>query len=194
MNKQGFWEGAMGAVTVNGKSVGLNNRTAILDTGPSRAALASSRSELTVCRHDADRRPAGRRDGHPRRHPRRQVGRQRRVHGPVHDDGPRRPRLRRRRVRHRPARPRLPAGQPGRPDGRLPVGHQRRPDRRQPAVARRRRLPQERLPGDRHRHGPHRPRARQERLSPPRALHTSHPLALILISISHPPPPSSTSS
>ena len=33
VNKQGFWEGSMTAVTVNGQSTGLSGRTAILDTG-----------------------------------------------------------------------------------------------------------------------------------------------------------------
>jgi len=33
VNTQGFWEGAMGAVTVNGNDLGLDGRTAILDTG-----------------------------------------------------------------------------------------------------------------------------------------------------------------
>lgn len=32
-NTQGFWEGAMDAITVNGTSTGLTGRTAILDTG-----------------------------------------------------------------------------------------------------------------------------------------------------------------
>ncbi|KAG1747106.1 acid protease [Suillus paluster] len=33
VNQQGFWEGAMDAITVNGQSSGLTGRTAILDTG-----------------------------------------------------------------------------------------------------------------------------------------------------------------
>lgn len=33
VNQQGFWEGAMASVTVNGQDVGLKGRTAILDTG-----------------------------------------------------------------------------------------------------------------------------------------------------------------
>lgn len=33
VNNQGFWEGAMDDVSVNGKSLGLSGRTAILDTG-----------------------------------------------------------------------------------------------------------------------------------------------------------------
>lgn len=33
VNTQGFWEGAMAAVTVNGQDLGLQGRTAILDTG-----------------------------------------------------------------------------------------------------------------------------------------------------------------
>lgn len=33
VNTQGFWEGNLDAVTVNGASVGLDGRTAILDTG-----------------------------------------------------------------------------------------------------------------------------------------------------------------
>ena len=33
VNTQGFWAGAMDAVSVNGKSLDLKNRTAILDTG-----------------------------------------------------------------------------------------------------------------------------------------------------------------
>jgi len=33
VNKQGFWEGAMSVVSVNGQDTGLSNRTAILDTG-----------------------------------------------------------------------------------------------------------------------------------------------------------------
>jgi len=33
VNKQGFWEGAMDAITVNGQDTGLQARTAILDTG-----------------------------------------------------------------------------------------------------------------------------------------------------------------
>lgn len=33
VNTQGFWEGAMGDITVNGQSVNLAGRTAILDTG-----------------------------------------------------------------------------------------------------------------------------------------------------------------
>ncbi len=33
VNTQGFWEGAMTAVTVNGQDLGLQGRTAILDTG-----------------------------------------------------------------------------------------------------------------------------------------------------------------
>ena len=33
VNTQGFWEGALDDVTVNGQSVGLQGRTAILDTG-----------------------------------------------------------------------------------------------------------------------------------------------------------------
>lgn len=33
VNTQGFWEGAMSTVSVNNKSLGLNGRTAILDTG-----------------------------------------------------------------------------------------------------------------------------------------------------------------
>jgi hypothetical protein len=33
VNKQGFWEASMDAVTVNGKDTGLKGRTAILDTG-----------------------------------------------------------------------------------------------------------------------------------------------------------------
>jgi len=33
VNTQGFWEGAIDAITVNGASTGLNGRTAILDTG-----------------------------------------------------------------------------------------------------------------------------------------------------------------
>lgn len=33
VNPDGFWEGAMDAVTVNGQDVGLQGRTAILDTG-----------------------------------------------------------------------------------------------------------------------------------------------------------------
>lgn len=33
VNQQGFWEAAMGAVTVNGQNLGLDGRTAILDTG-----------------------------------------------------------------------------------------------------------------------------------------------------------------
>ncbi|KAG6854390.1 hypothetical protein C0991_007381 [Blastosporella zonata] len=33
VNQQGFWEGAMDAVTVNGTDAGLQGRTAILDTG-----------------------------------------------------------------------------------------------------------------------------------------------------------------
>ncbi|THH18129.1 hypothetical protein EW146_g2804 [Bondarzewia mesenterica] len=33
VNTQGFWEGAMDAVTANGKDLGLTGRTAILDTG-----------------------------------------------------------------------------------------------------------------------------------------------------------------
>ena len=33
VNTQGFWEGAVDDVTVNGKSLNLANRTAILDTG-----------------------------------------------------------------------------------------------------------------------------------------------------------------
>lgn len=35
VNKNGFWEGDMAAVTVDGKSTGLTGRTAILDTGKS---------------------------------------------------------------------------------------------------------------------------------------------------------------
>ncbi|KAG9315255.1 acid protease [Chiua virens] len=33
VNTQGFWEGAMDAITINGTSTGLTGRTAILDTG-----------------------------------------------------------------------------------------------------------------------------------------------------------------
>ena len=33
VNQQGFWEGAMDAITVNGQDAGLQGRTAILDTG-----------------------------------------------------------------------------------------------------------------------------------------------------------------
>lgn len=33
VNTEGFWEGAMDAVTVNGQDLGLQGRTAILDTG-----------------------------------------------------------------------------------------------------------------------------------------------------------------
>jgi len=33
VNQQGFWEGAMNAITVNGQDSGLTGRTAILDTG-----------------------------------------------------------------------------------------------------------------------------------------------------------------
>jgi Eukaryotic aspartyl protease len=33
VNTQGFWEGALDGVTVNGQNVGLQGRTAILDTG-----------------------------------------------------------------------------------------------------------------------------------------------------------------
>jgi len=33
VNTQGFWEGAMGAITMNGQDLNLNGRTAILDTG-----------------------------------------------------------------------------------------------------------------------------------------------------------------
>ncbi|KLO12797.1 acid protease [Schizopora paradoxa] len=33
VNTQGFWEGAMSDIAVNGQSLGLNGRTAILDTG-----------------------------------------------------------------------------------------------------------------------------------------------------------------
>jgi len=33
VNKLGFWEGAMDAITVNGKDSGMTGRTAILDTG-----------------------------------------------------------------------------------------------------------------------------------------------------------------
>lgn len=33
VNTQGFWEGAIDAITVNGASTGLTGRTAILDTG-----------------------------------------------------------------------------------------------------------------------------------------------------------------
>jgi hypothetical protein len=33
VNQQGFWEGAMSSVSVNGQDLGLKGRTAILDTG-----------------------------------------------------------------------------------------------------------------------------------------------------------------
>lgn len=33
VNTQGFWEGALSDITVNGQSLGLSGRTAILDTG-----------------------------------------------------------------------------------------------------------------------------------------------------------------
>lgn len=33
VNQQGFWEGAMSSVSVNGQDLGLQGRTAILDTG-----------------------------------------------------------------------------------------------------------------------------------------------------------------
>lgn len=47
VNTQGFWAGAMDAVTVNGKSLDLKNRTAILDTGA--FAVFASRSKLIAC-------------------------------------------------------------------------------------------------------------------------------------------------
>ena len=51
VNPQGFWEGAMDDVTVNGKSVNLANRTAILDTGVcaiGRARLDGAGTTLIV--------------------------------------------------------------------------------------------------------------------------------------------------
>ncbi|KAJ7056627.1 acid protease [Mycena amicta] len=42
VNTQGFWEGAVDAVTVNGKDAGLQGRTAILDTGTTLCVLPQS--------------------------------------------------------------------------------------------------------------------------------------------------------
>ena len=39
VSQVGFWEGAIDDTTVNGQSLGLQGRTAILDTGTSRSPL-----------------------------------------------------------------------------------------------------------------------------------------------------------
>ena len=46
VNTEGFWEGAMDAVTVNGQNVGLQGRTAILDTGT--VSISSTCRNTTV--------------------------------------------------------------------------------------------------------------------------------------------------
>ncbi|KAM0751497.1 acid protease [Meredithblackwellia eburnea MCA 4105] len=45
VNTQGFWEGALEDVTVNGASLGLNGRTAILDTGTTLIVAPSADAE-----------------------------------------------------------------------------------------------------------------------------------------------------
>jgi len=45
VNTQGFWEGAMDAVTVDGKDTGLQGRTAILDTGTTLIVAPQSDAE-----------------------------------------------------------------------------------------------------------------------------------------------------
>lgn len=39
VNKQGFWEGSMDDVTIDGKSANIKGRTAILDTGASTTSI-----------------------------------------------------------------------------------------------------------------------------------------------------------
>lgn len=47
VNKKGFWEGDMAAVTVNGQDTGLQGRTAILDTGTT-LVIAPAQDAATV--------------------------------------------------------------------------------------------------------------------------------------------------
>jgi len=47
VNQQGFWEGAMPSVTVNGQDTGLQGRTAILDTGTT-LIIAPAQDAATV--------------------------------------------------------------------------------------------------------------------------------------------------
>lgn len=50
VNTQGFWEGAMGAFKVDGKDMGLVNRTGVLDTGTVSLDFASrSAGQCTDC-------------------------------------------------------------------------------------------------------------------------------------------------
>jgi hypothetical protein len=48
VNTEGFWEGAMDAVTVNGINVGLIGRTAILDTVSHTSLLLFSRNHRSL--------------------------------------------------------------------------------------------------------------------------------------------------
>jgi hypothetical protein len=56
VNQQGFWEGALDAVTVDGQDTGLQGRTAILDTGTTLiiAPATVSRTVYWECASETD--------------------------------------------------------------------------------------------------------------------------------------------
>lgn len=57
VNKQGFWEANMDAVTINGNDTGLRGRTAILDTGTfNRCCTIGDIVDCSINRHHFDSR------------------------------------------------------------------------------------------------------------------------------------------